>query len=251
MRARPRTALFRLSVAAGLAGALVVSAGPAEAQVPPTTRPPTVRPPHGHDRSNLPPRPRPRPPHGHDRSNIPPRANPDPPGKGDPHGPSDPRGPGGTTSPDSRGNGNANGNGPGSNNAGGNGKGNGKGNGGPARSLASGTMRDLGGNALPASAQHAVRGLVEGSTPGAGRAVAAALAPATNRSARGEASRLASSLEGIAGRPDDLRGAVRSYNRLVDASSESFLRNPSPEFLTVQAVLALMVEEAAAGAVVP
>lgn len=165
------------------------------------------------------------------------------------------------TDPDSRGNGNGNGNG----NAGGNGKGNGEGNGngnangnanghgrgGPARSLASGTLTDLGGRALPGTAQQAVLGLVEGSTPGAARSIAASLSSGADRGGQRAAARLAEDMEGLLERPEELRGAVRSYNALVDASPEAFLRAPTPEFLTVQAVLAMMVEEAAAVAVVP
>ena len=225
MSSRPRSTLLRLGLAAGLAGTLIFAAQPAEAQGPPSGRPPTVRPPHGHDRSNIPPRPRPRPPHGHDRSNIPPRANPDPPGKGDPHGPSDPKGPGDLASPGSRGAGN----------------GNGKGK--AAHALSTGTLAHATAGLLPSQAQQTVLGLVEGTQPGAGAAVSAALAPSANRGAGKQAARLSADMQGLFGRPDGLHDAMRSYNALVDASSEEFLRNPSPEFLTVQTVLALLVEE--------
>lgn len=228
MSSRPRSNLLRLGLAAGLVGALVITVQPAEAQAPPAGRPPTARPPHGHDRSNIPPRAQPVPPNGHDRSNIPPRADPDPQGNGDPHGPSDPQGPGGIESPGSM--------------AGGNGVGQ------AARALATGTLTHPTAGLLPTRAQRAVLGLVDGTQAGAGAAVSAALAPSANRGAQRQAARLSTEMQGLIGRPDGLQDAVHSYNELVDASSEEFLRNPSPEFLTVQTVLGLMVEESLAAA---
>jgi hypothetical protein len=78
--------------------------------------------------------------------------------------------------------------------------------------------------------------------------VAEGLAPAENAGARAEARRLASNLDGLLDRPEDLHGAVVAYNALVDSSSDGFLRAPTPEFLAVQSVLDLLVEDAFASA---
>ena len=249
MSSRTRAPLFQLGMGTALAAALLFAVEPAQAQAPPGSRPPSARPWHNHDRSNIPPRPRPGPPHGHDRSNIPPRANPNPPGQGNPHGPSDPAGP---AEPGSRGeaNGRGNGNGNGSEN------GNGRGNGarkslspaGIAAALQSGTLTAPSGQVIAPGAQRALLSLVKGSHPGADRAVAEGLAPAENARARAEASRLAANLDGLLERPEELHGAVVAYNALVDASADGFLRAPSPEFLAVQSVLDLLVEDSFAGA---
>lgn len=234
MSSRPHVPLLRLGMATGVAAALLFATEPLQAQGAPGSRPPATRPWHGHDRSNIPPRPRPVPPHGHDRSNIPPRANPDTPGQGTPHGPSDPVGP---AEPGSRGEANGR-------DRGNNGRRESVSPAGLSAALAAGELTLPSGQAIPAGAQRALLSLIEGNRPGADRAVAAALSPTENGEARGEAARLAGDLEGLLQRPDGLHQAVLSYNALVDASSEAFLRSPSAEFLATQSVLAVLVDDA-------
>ena len=110
----------------------------------------------------------------------------------------------------------------------------------PARVLWEGAQRDV------------ARLLAGG--PGAraaGRSVAAALSPASNRGARGEARRLVVRLEGLLGAvgrmdprdpgrgaPTRLYESVGAWDDFVDASSAPFLAAPPDEMLAIQAVLA-------------
>jgi hypothetical protein len=98
--------------------------------------------------------------------------------------------------------------------------------------------------AVPVRSQRLLLNLLDGSAAGASQPVADGLVPLDNPQARSAAARLASDLDGLLARPEGLQQAVISYNALVDASTDSFLREPSAEFLAVQSVLAVLVEDA-------
>lgn len=108
-------------------------------------------------------------------------------------------------------------------------------------------LADRSGDALPKFAQQAVLAQIGGNGEDISASLVAALSSPANQRARDQAARLVSDLSGLLGRPDQLRSVVDSFNALVDASSEQFLRQPPPEFLAVESVLALLVEAAARG----
>jgi hypothetical protein len=110
--------------------------------------------------------------------------------------------------------------------------------------LGNGSLTVGNGVAVPVRSQRLLLTLLDGSAAGASQPLADGLAPLDNPQARSAAARLASDLDGLLARPEGLQQAVISYNALVDASTDSFLREPSAEFLAVQSVLAVLVEDA-------
>jgi hypothetical protein len=103
---------------------------------------------------------------------------------------------------------------------------------------------------VPAEAQQRLyRAVVEGA-PAEETELAEALSPAGNEEAWSEAVALVEALQALPYGDEYLPPASEAFNAFLDASSETFLERPAPEFLVVHAFLGRLVEEAlsAAGA---
>lgn len=110
-------------------------------------------------------------------------------------------------------------------------------------SLRAGLLTTPGGS-LPQAVQARIHDLL--TRPGQGNAasVRASLVSRGNGGARTEASTLVASAEGLLQYPTLLRESVLAHNAFVNASSTEFLADPPTEFLTIQAVLSALVDEA-------